>query len=524
MGSTRGAVVRRRDVGIGRLGAPRTGVLRSKSRTKSAIAASSRGSSLVELLVLVAFIGLAALAGYRFFGTSVHTAATAQANCVEALSGCERGGTGSSAAPPSSGADTAAAQLAAESGGDKPWYQRAWNHVSNFFGGALVDGLWGDLKGLWGIVTDLPGTLSSLWDLGKTVFLGSPFFAAPGGIIPNPFYSPEQGERLVQLGEAIGSAVKDYFVNHTDRAIGRTVYEVVTLVVAPVKIFKAAKAKWLAKAAKTAEVVDKAADAEKVIDKAVDAEKAARLLGLTPEMEKLFAKVGRKVPTNADELAREIRYLEGETGLLTKQDADNLIRIAARERESFVDLGKQVRRRDQLAAMANRTAEQERELRILKNETGTLTQRDTDWLLHDQEPQRMQELADQIALRDALRAASKTPPKPVHIDIGGEGRYPDAINLNPNYDGLPKPTVGGLGEQAPFKSSVADLVTVESAPLRPGTITEIARIAKPGSEIRLVHPADYAAQNHQKVIDAVKGTATSTTDANGITTTVIRVP
>ena len=121
--------------------------------------------------------------------------------------------------------------------------------------------------------------------------------------------------------------------------------------------------------------------------------------------------------------------------------------------------------------------------------------------------------------------------KQVHIDVGGEGRYPGAINLNPRatttttgQPGQPIPNlVRGRGEAMPFKSGSADVITVESAPLRPGAPSEIARVVKPGGEVRLVHPDAYAAQTHPAVVQATGGAATQTS-ANGVTTTIIRVP
>ncbi len=88
----------------------------------------------------------------------------------------------------------------------------------------------------------------------------------------------------------------------------------------------------------------------------------------------------------------------------------------------------------------------------------------------------------------------------VHLDIGGEGRYAGAINVNSGVvtsttgaPGRPIPNlVAGRGEQLPFASSVADMVTVESAPLRAGAADEIARVLKPGGIVRLLHPVDYA--------------------------------
>ena len=243
----------------------------------------TRGASLIEVLILVALVALGGVAAFRLFGGSLDSTSRRQGDCIASLSGCQGGGSGdsSSLAPSRAEVVTAAAELPSQTPSDTPapsnndeaWYETGWRWFSNGVGGFFVDGLWGDLTGLYDMVTDLPGTVSSLWDLGKTVFLGSPILTVGGAIVPNPFYDPVQGERLGQMGEALWGAVKDYYGNHTDRAVGRTIYEVVTLVIAPAKILKAAKAKWLAKAAKTAKVVDKVVDGEKVIDKAVDAEK-----------------------------------------------------------------------------------------------------------------------------------------------------------------------------------------------------------------------------------------------------------
>ena len=99
----------------------------------------------------------------------------------------------------------------------------------------------------------------------------------------------------------------------------------------------------------------------------------------------------------------------------------------------------------------------------------------------------------------------------VHVDIGGEGRYPGAINVNPamvtsttGEPGRPIPNlVLGRAEQLPFETGVVDYVTVESAPLRAGAADEIARVLAPGGTVRLHHPAGYAIG--QGVHDAVAG-------------------
>ena len=88
----------------------------------------------------------------------------------------------------------------------------------------------------------------------------------------------------------------------------------------------------------------------------------------------------------------------------------------------------------------------------------------------------------------------------IHIDIGGEGRYPGAINVNAqrltSTTGAPNRPIPnlvvGLGERLPFADSVADVITVENTPIRPGMADEIARVLKPGGTVRLLHPTSYA--------------------------------
>jgi len=128
-------------------------------------------------------------------------------------------------------------------------------------------------------------------------------------------------------------------------------------------------------------------------------------------------------------------------------------------------------------------------------------------------------------------------PKKIHIDIGGEGRYLDAINVNPSSvtsttgaPGRPIPNrIAGVGETLSQANQSVDLITVENTPIRSGASAEIARVIKPGGEIRLVHPAQYAKIVHQQVIQALpKGaTFTQTTIGTGdaaMTTTIINLP
>lgn len=114
------------------------------------------------------------------------------------------------------------------------------------------------------------------------------------------------------------------------------------------------------------------------------------------------------------------------------------------------------------------------------------------------------------------------------IDIGGEGRHPAAINVNPGFTttttgraGRPIPNlVQGVGEKLPFPARAADTIIVENAPLRPETIAELARVIKPGGAVRLVHPSEYAAKVHQAAVRAI-GERVHQRTADGVTTTVV---
>jgi hypothetical protein len=85
--------------------------------------------------------------------------------------------------------------------------------------------------------------------------------------------------------------------------------------------------------------------------------------------------------------------------------------------------------------------------------------------------------------------------------------------------------VAGVAEAMPFPDGVADVITVESTPLRAGAAAEIARVIKPGGRIRLVHPTAYALGTgaHQRVIDAVGGCFRQS-ERGGVVTTLIIAP
>jgi hypothetical protein len=94
----------------------------------------------------------------------------------------------------------------------------------------------------------------------------------------------------------------------------------------------------------------------------------------------------------------------------------------------------------------------------------------------------------------AAKLALASQPR-IILDIGGEGRHPEAWNLNPLDKRSLAPHRGeaicrlirARGENIPLATSSVDLVIVERTPLRPATLREIRRIVKPGAFILLRH-------------------------------------
>jgi RHS repeat-associated protein len=118
----------------------------------------------------------------------------------------------------------------------------------------------------------------------------------------------------------------------------------------------------------------------------------------------------------------------------------------------------------------------------------------------------------------APKVAPATKPGGVHVDIGGEGKYPGAINVNrnpsagpgePNFPNLVQGNSGNL----PIRSGSANLVTIENTPIRnPG---ELGRIVKPGGMIEITGPADYVNGQIRAVVAGANGRVISTTPLPG---------
>jgi len=102
--------------------------------------------------------------------------------------------------------------------------------------------------------------------------------------------------------------------------------------------------------------------------------------------------------------------------------------------------------------------------------------------------------------------------EPVHIDIGGEGRYEDALNINPGKytsttgePGRPIPNwVYGRSDELPLPDQSVHKLTVESAPLNDQAMVEVLRVLRPRSQINLYHPTEYAERIHKLLIETLE--------------------
>jgi len=100
------------------------------------------------------------------------------------------------------------------------------------------------------------------------------------------------------------------------------------------------------------------------------------------------------------------------------------------------------------------------------------------------------------------------------LDIGGEGRYPQAWNLNPRtrktvgpHRGEPIPRlIQGRGEFIPLADRTVDVLIVERTPLLRATLSEVLRVASPSAQIILRHASAHRRDPHQLAIQILRGT------------------
>jgi hypothetical protein len=105
------------------------------------------------------------------------------------------------------------------------------------------------------------------------------------------------------------------------------------------------------------------------------------------------------------------------------------------------------------------------------------------------------------------------PTWPFVIDIGGEGRHPEAWNVNPRRcktcgidRGEPIPRwIQGRADAVPVGDHVVDFVVVERCPLSRRSLLEISRIAKPGGVVVLRHARAFGRDPHRVAKSVLRG-------------------
>ena len=99
------------------------------------------------------------------------------------------------------------------------------------------------------------------------------------------------------------------------------------------------------------------------------------------------------------------------------------------------------------------------------------------------------------------------------LDIGGEGRHPEAWNLNPRSrrtlgqqrgELIPR-LILGRGDCIPLADRTVDILIVERTPLREATLTEILRVARPSARIVLRHANAHRRDPHRLAVQVLKG-------------------
>lgn len=99
------------------------------------------------------------------------------------------------------------------------------------------------------------------------------------------------------------------------------------------------------------------------------------------------------------------------------------------------------------------------------------------------------------------------------LDIGGEGRHPEAWNLNPRLHktlgqqrgALIPRLIQGRGECIPLHDGTVDVLIVERTPLRAATLAEILRVARPSATIILRHAVAHQRDPHLHAVRVLKG-------------------
>ena len=133
---------------------------------------------------------------------------------------------------------------------------------------------------------------------------------------------------------------------------------------------------------------------------------------------------------------------------------------------------------------------------------------------------------DQEASVLASKLAEKLKAKTdeVIIDIGGEGRYLNAINVNPQAltsttgeSGRLIPNwLPGMGNHIPLPKNSVDLIYLENAPITKKVMKEIHRVLKINGEVKLTHPREYVDQYFYELRETFQGSTIQVSQDGGI--------
>ena len=284
-----------------------------------------RGSSLVELLIIVALVALAAIGAFKLFGGAVGATSTRQGDCVASMQDCHKGSDGAGEMPgPLTGVNSAAATAPPadqgndkggnDGGGGKSLWDRAKDVGSGFVGAAwdtvYTLGTLGASASPAGRVVAAFGGPDPAGDLVKNIAdLGGTLATGYWGELKNGnFMTPDQYVAQT-LGPPIWQSIKDSWNENPEKFIGAGIFEIATIVL-PTKVSKISwlgKIKTVDKVTDTAKTLDKVGDTAKVVDKASDVSKLAKgfkTKGLEPQY------LGEEIPGNRIWGGSPVKYLD----------------------------------------------------------------------------------------------------------------------------------------------------------------------------------------------------------------------
>lgn len=120
-------------------------------------------------------------------------------------------------------------------------------------------------------------------------------------------------------------------------------------------------------------------------------------------------------------------------------------------------------------------------------------------------------------------SAATVASSPLVLDVGGEGRHPQAWNLNPRRRktigpdrGQPIPRlIIGRGDAIPLADASVDVLIAERVPLRPATLAEMLRVAKSSATIILRHAQVPNHDPHRLAIKMLIGSVRRSTTKIG---------